>query len=260
MNKFKVYAIRYATRDAVANEHFYGSSDPHEDYSMPMDYFVWVLKSDELTIVVDAGFNEKVAKERNREFIVSPIDALSEIGIHSDDVDYVIITHLHYDHIGNLNAFQNAKFIVQERELSFWTGKYASKGQYINHVEKEDILFLVEENFSKRVVFVDGDEEILPGVTLYLVGGHSPGLQMVKINLGNESVLLTSDVSHFYENFQEERPFRIISDLPSMYDGFELVNKLSRECKHIIPGHDPKVMKLYSSLNTKHGTNIVEIK
>ena len=259
MSEYELFAIKYADRDAKANDHFYGHPDPHEDYSMPMDYFIWVAKSENQTIVIDVGFNEEVAEKRNRNFIKSPVELLKEIGIEPETVDYVIITHLHYDHIGNLSHFPNAKYIIQEKELSFWTGKYAGKPHFKSHVEKEDILYLVDQNFSNRVIFVDGNVEVFPGVHLYLVGGHSPGLQMVKVNTPKGNVLLTSDAAHFYKNINEERPFIIVVDLPAMYDGFDLIKKLEKECVHIVPGHDPMVIELFQSPNSKLQDLVVKI-
>jgi glyoxylase-like metal-dependent hydrolase (beta-lactamase superfamily II) len=242
---YDVYAIKYSTREAKANEHFHGSIDPHENYSMPMDYYIWVAKSDNQTVVIDAGFNEEVANKRKRKFLRCPIKSLEKLGVKAEDVPFVIITHMHYDHVGNLEKFPNATFVLQEAEMAFWTGKYASRKEYRQIVEVDDVVHLVKENFEGRVQFVSGNKEIVPGITVYNAGGHSPGLQFVKVRTKKESVILTSDVSHFYKNIEEDRPFTIVHDLAKMYDAFDMVREVSDTSSTIVPGHDPLVMERF---------------
>jgi glyoxylase-like metal-dependent hydrolase (beta-lactamase superfamily II) len=114
---FEVYALKYATRDAQGSEHFYGH-DIH-DYPMPMDYFVWAVVSDEYSIVVDAGFTTEVAARRGREHLRCPAEGLQQLGIHCARVSCVILTHLHYDHVGNLEKVPAATFVVQDEEMAF---------------------------------------------------------------------------------------------------------------------------------------------
>lgn len=246
---YEVYAIKYATREAKAHEHFYGNPDPHEDYSMPMDYYIWVAKSDQHTVVIDVGFNEEVAKRRNRTFLRCPIHTLEKIGIQAEQVPYVIITHMHYDHVGNLDKFPNSTYVLQETEMAFWTGKYASRKAYRHLIEVEDVLHLVKKNFQGKIHFVSGSKEIVPGITVYNAGGHSAGLQIVKIQTSTGNVILTSDVSHFYQNFEEDRPFAVIHDLAKMYHAFDLVRSVSDPLSIIVPGHDPKVMERFPAVS-----------
>ena len=83
----------------------------------------------------------------------------------------------------DLAAFPRARFWVQDAELAFWTGRYAGRGAIGHTVEPPDILELVRLNFERRVRFVDGDEQMAPGITLHRVGGHAPGLQVVLTGL-----------------------------------------------------------------------------
>ena len=256
---YNVYAIKYATREARKSEHFYGLVDPHEDYSMPMDYFVWVAISNDYTIVIDTGFNEQVAKQRKRTFLRCPIETMRKIGIDADTVPYVILTHLHYDHVGNLEKFQKATFVVQKAEMAFWTGKYASKGMYRQLVEVNDVLHLVQKNFEGRIQFVNGNKELVPGITVYQAGGHAEGLQIVKVNTEKGNIILASDVTHFYQNIYQDRPFSIVHHLAGMYDAFELVRTLAKDSDIIIPGHDPEVIKRFPAASPELKGIVVKI-
>lgn len=239
---YEVYAIKYATRAAAASEHFLDAGDPHEDPAMPMDYFVWLVKSAAQTVVIDAGFNETVATKRKREFLRCPAETLKRLGVKAEDIRHVIVTHMHYDHIGNLEKFPNARFIIQEREMGFWTGKYASRMEFRKLVEVEDVVHLVKENFKGRVEFVSGTKEVFPNITVYGTGGHSAGLQFVKVKTAHGNVILASDVSHFYANFEQDRPYPIIHNLSEMYGAFDQIRAASDEKTILVPGHDPKVM------------------
>ena len=170
------------------------------------------------------------------------------LGIASESIRHVILTHFHNDHIGNVADFPNASFVVQDREMAFWTGRYASKGAFLWVVEPEDILELVRQNFAGRVRFVDGAAEIVPGISVHHVGGHAAGLQIVCVETARGRVVLASDAAHYYANIEEDRPFRIVSDLPQMYDAFETIHTLADSPEHVIPGHDPLVLTRYPAV------------
>ncbi len=242
----RVFAIRYAHREAVRSEHFYGPAppDPH-DAPMAMDYYVWAITGDDAPpVVVDAGFRPETARRRGREIVADPIETLARIGVDAGTVRDVVLTHLHYDHSGHLGAFPNARFWVQDDELAFWTGRYAGRGAIGHTVEPPDIVELVRLNFERRVRFVDGDEELAPGITLHRVGGHAPGLQVVRVETAGGPLVLASDATHFYANLQEDRPFAIVHSLPGMYAAFDRVRALAGgDDDRIVPGHDPLVLE-----------------
>ena len=113
---YRIYAIRYAHRDARRAEHFIGG-DPH-DAPMPMDYFVWAVVGAERSFVVDAGFSEAVAKRRKRQWLRCPAESLSLIGLDPAAVQDVILTHLHYDHVGSFDKFPRAISTCRKRRCT----------------------------------------------------------------------------------------------------------------------------------------------
>src|SRR4051794_35709031 len=94
---WQVYAVRYAHHFRTARENFLGG-DPHDESPMPIDYFVWAVVSGDQVFVVDTGFDEAMARKRGREFLRSPGEGLTQIGIDAAAVKDVIISHMHYDH------------------------------------------------------------------------------------------------------------------------------------------------------------------
>jgi glyoxylase-like metal-dependent hydrolase (beta-lactamase superfamily II) len=243
--EYQLFAIRYATREARRSDHFIGG-DPH-DGPMPMDYFVWAVVGSSRVFLVDTGFTAETAARRKRQFLRCPIESLREIGLEPDSITDVVLTHLHYDHVGNFHKLPNARFHLQEREMAFATGRHMRYPFFGHGFELEDVLGMVRLNFRRRVEFYDGDGELAPGVTLHLAPGHTAGLQVVRVHTRRGNVVLASDSSHFYENFQSNRPFVAAVDLGAVLDSFRKVERLAESRRHIVPGHDPLVMRRYSS-------------
>ena len=241
--EFELYALRYATREAQRRDHFIGG-DPH-DGPMPMDYFLWAAVSPERTFVVDCGFAAEVAARRKRTFLRDPIDALGLIGVNAADVTDVILTHLHYDHVGNFHRFPKARFHLQEPEMHYATGRYMAYPRLAHSFEVEDVCGIVRLNFAQRVAWHFGNRELTAGLSLHAVGGHSAGLQFVRVHTRRGWVVLASDVSHFYENLESRRPYTTSFHVGEMLDGFETLLAQAPTPAHIVPGHDPLVMERY---------------
>jgi glyoxylase-like metal-dependent hydrolase (beta-lactamase superfamily II) len=215
---------------------------------MPMDYFVWLATSadTDTAVVIDSGFTAQTAEARGREHVASPIETLAALGVDSTAVQRVILTHLHYDHTGNAAAFTSARYTVQEKEMAYWTGRYAGRGPNRTLASAADIAFLVDANFDGRIDWVDGDAEIVPGITVHHVGGHTPGMQVVRVATDAGHAVVASDASHFYANIEVDRPYAVVHNLPDMYAAFDTIRRLAADPSLIVAGHDPAVLERYA--------------
>ena len=240
---FEVHAIRYATVSRRRSENFIGG-DPHETAER-MDYFVWLARNASRTFVIDTGFNQAAAGRRRREFLRSPVDGLKLLGVDAAEVEDVVITHLHYDHVGNFDLFPKCRFHLQDREMAYATGRYMAVEHFSYAYEAEEVVAMVRNVYAGRVEFHDGDSVLAPGLSVHHIGGHTPGLQAVRIWTRVGWLVLASDASHYYANMNERKPFPIVADVMQMVDGWRKLDELADAPQHVIPGHDPLVMQRY---------------
>jgi glyoxylase-like metal-dependent hydrolase (beta-lactamase superfamily II) len=243
---WEIYAVRYAHHERTARENFI-AADPHDDSPMPLDYYVWAVKSANRTFVIDTGFDESMARERGRTFLKNPADGLRAIGIEPAKVEDVIITHMHYDHCGNYDMFPNARYHIQDREMQFCTGRHMSHAFMRWPFDAEGAAAMIRRLFAGRVVFHDGEEEIAPGLSVHHVGGHTMGMQIVRVETRRGNVVLASDASHLYANIERGIPYPIAYNLAEVAEGYRVAYKLASSREHVIPGHDPLVAARYPS-------------
>ena len=132
--------------------------------------------------------------------------------------------------------------------MRYATGRYMCHHRLRHSFEFEDVAGIIRMTFADRVVFHDGDEDLAPGIKLHACGGHSMGLQCVTVETARGTVVLASDVAHFYENLETKRPFTTAFHVGDMLEGFNRLRRLAPTAKHIVPGHDPLVMQRYPAV------------
>jgi glyoxylase-like metal-dependent hydrolase (beta-lactamase superfamily II) len=240
---YQVYAIRYASLERTAADNFIGG-DPHNG-PMPLDFYVWAIVGENRTIMVDLGFDLETARRRNRLILKSLPESMATVGIKPELVHDVIVTHMHYDHAGNQDLFPNATYHIQDKEMAFCTGRCMGH-DYLRHpYECADVVQMVRRTFNGKVTFHDGSDEIAPGVEVHLVGGHTQGLQVVRVNTRRGWIVLASDACHFYANLEQDRLYPIVFSAAEMLEGYRTVRRLADSDLHIVPGHDPLVIQRY---------------
>ncbi len=264
-----MYAVRYATRSGLRGQHFHGIT---RDWDAPHEtaYFVWLAVSATQTVVVDAGIHpERAATVPEIAYRGSPPELLAELGIAPEQVDTLVLTHLHYDHTGTVALFPNARIVVQQAELDYWTGPLAARivrerwlmePADVAHVRAalastsdahpggEAAPATATDAHPGGAVAVSGDAELAPGLSVHLVGGHTAGMQVVRFATAAGPFVVASDAAHYYENIEDDRPFEILHDVPGMYLGFDRINELAGSPARVAPGHDPEVFTRHPPL------------
>ncbi|MGW4486620.1 N-acyl homoserine lactonase family protein [Amycolatopsis sp. NPDC004368] len=244
MSTFEVHALCYGRREGVRGDHFLGhgkdSTEPH-----PTAYYVWLAASPEHTVLVDTGMHpDRAAGVPGLEY-VDPVELLAAFGVAPEAVDHVVLTHLHYDHAGRASAFPNAAVTVQRSEVDYWTGPWAER------ITRERWLLdeaeLKRLGASGRLKIVEGDAEVVPGLTVHLVGGHTAGTQVVRVATAAGPVVVASDASHFYENLEADHPAPLLHSTTGVYGAFDRIRELAET---FLPGHDPRVLERYPTDHT----------
>jgi len=238
---YEVYAIRYARHEGrTAAQNFVGG-DPH-DGPAPLDYFVWLARGEAGTFVIDTGFDAAAAAERGRRLLAPVGDGLRALGVEPAAVADVIVTHMHYDHAGNHQLFPAARYHLQDAEMAFCTGRPMTHAALRHAYSPPDVMEMVAKVFGGRVDIHAGDAELAPGLSLHLIGGHTAGLQAVRVWTRRGWLVLASDAAHLYANIDEGRPFPIVHDVAAMLEGHRTLKALASADELVIPGHDPQVL------------------
>ncbi|GMA62000.1 N-acyl homoserine lactonase family protein [Alicyclobacillus fastidiosus] len=236
---WKVVALKMGELTVAKGSITYG-----RDYGQSMVIPIWAaaITGGEYNILVDTGVhdvdwvtkNVSPCRRVDDEEMVAALKAGT--GWAPEDVDIVINTHLHYDHVGNNSLFTNAKFIVQERE---WQAAH-------NPIPSQKDIYVLDlldaiDYFSWN--FVNGEEEIVPGVKVFLTPGHSDGHQSVLVKTEQGNLCISGDVSNLLENIRENIPAGILTSTKEI---FESMDKVRSKADYIFPGHEPSIQKFQS--------------
>ena len=251
MSQWEVHAVKYADRASRVRADSFIFDDRH-DVAHPMDYFIWLLRNGARVILVDTGYDAGEAAQRGRPILQDPRAALAPLGVAAEEVTEVVVTHLHYDHAGGLHLFPNARLHIQAAEMAYATGPCMCHDTLRMPFTADHVCEAIRRLYSGKVIFHDGDAELADGVTLHRIGGHSRGLQAVRVRTAAGWLVLASDAAHFYENFEARKPFPIVVDLEDMLRGFDTLERLASAPSLIVPGHDPLVMERFPAGSAPH--------
>ncbi|GAA4046056.1 N-acyl homoserine lactonase family protein [Arthrobacter methylotrophus] len=249
--KYEAFALRYASRPGMKSEHFFHYALYQEpDTELGLDYYFWVLRNQNRTVLVDCGYNRDRALERkNRRQDVEPVELLKMIDVRPQDVDHLVISHMHHDHAGNINLFPNATVSIAKEELAFWTGEFAGRDIMAWTVDSEDVKTVQRLAKEERLVVVDGESDVAPGISVTRLPGHTPGQLITHVDGLSGRLVLASDALHYYEEMDRDRPFSFFHDLEQTYRSYGELRALRDQGSTIIAGHDPAVMTRFQRVN-----------
>jgi glyoxylase-like metal-dependent hydrolase (beta-lactamase superfamily II) len=247
---WEVIAVRYGTRMTTKSAVYLNYAQYGEpDAPLRMDYFFWILRNAQEVIIIDTGFSDAAGRRRQRMMTMAPAQALAQLGIDPAAVKRLILTHAHWDHTGNIDLFPNAQILMSRTEFAFIGSDLARRPLLANVLDEDDNRFILQLAAQGRLTLLDPEDRSIEGVLLRELPGHAPGQLAVIVERPGGDVILSSDVTHYYEELARDRPFNVVTDLVAMYRSLEILRGLAAQPGAVVvPGHDPEVMQRFPAI------------
>jgi glyoxylase-like metal-dependent hydrolase (beta-lactamase superfamily II) len=241
---YEIYAVKFAGPLTSSVAMVLWNTD--WDKTIERNYYIWVIKGNGETLIVDCGVAPALARQRQIAGYRNPLEVLKGIGIDGSKVKNVVITHINFDHVSGIELFSEATFYVQKREFDFWIkDPIAKKPPFVKTSDPVGNAYLANLEGTDRLVLVEGDREILPGVELLLAPGHTPALQAVAVNTGKGTAIVGSDCGHLFRNYEEEMPSIYIADLVAWMKTYDRLKSKVSSRSLLFPGHDARMFTDY---------------
>lgn len=284
MADYSIWVLEYA-----AAENFHKSGivyGAHNQGTKKLPFCYVVIKGRGHTAMVDVGYDNKAyGKELADKFGLSnwrsPREVLGEIGLVPEQVDTVFVTHAHFDHFGNVADFPNARFYIQEREISKWVWAMSLPERMrwmMIAIDPNDILRSVELAKNGRLVCVDGEmTDALPGIDLHpAFDSHTFGSMWVEVRNDGaarsaDRWILAGDLIYDFDNLASDggavgvetiyAPVGLgVGSQTNLVLATEAMMKsVDYEARRVIPVHEERLKDVFPSRITRHHLRITEI-
>jgi glyoxylase-like metal-dependent hydrolase (beta-lactamase superfamily II) len=231
--------------------------------TLDVPFAMCVARGPGRVVVLDSGFvDRKLGESYGVRDWIEYAPLLAEVGVSPEEVDFVTLSHLHFDHAGGTSRFPKAKFVIQRRELEFAAAAMPHNSAARSATTAADVVSVVELNWQGRVLLVDGDAEALvPGMDAYLTPGHTAGTMTVCLDTVRPRVCYSSDAVYTYRNLDEDIPLGLALDSYQAVESFRKIRRILRGGV-LIPGHEPRIFEKPESLGfrrvSEHAIAIVE--
>ncbi|MGG5819226.1 N-acyl homoserine lactonase family protein [Falsiroseomonas sp. HW251] len=241
---WEVHALRYAQDDGRrAFQWFLGGSGG--DAPMPIAYHAFILRGPDGIVVMDTAADAARCARYGKAGFRALEEALAVLGTAPRDVRIVLQTHLHWDHAGQPGLFPAATFHLQAREMAHVTGPAMRHAVLRAGYETEDIAAATALLHAGRLVLHKGEVRLAEGLTLHHVGGHTDGLQVVRVRTRRGWMCLATDAVAHRVNLDRRIPFPAVFHVGDALDAFDTVLALADDPALVIPGHDPWVTEAH---------------
>ena len=270
MDDWSIWSFSYAT-GRLPVDFLSGAPINSNKGTQPVPMIVSLLESTggEL-VLVDTGFaaGESMTGRRFDDFVRSD-QLLRNFGVDPLAIRKLVMTHMHFDHAGNLDAFPNARIYLQRYEYDCWKqvidefgGTPRSKDHWaFSSLNVPDFAALERAMAQGRVEFLDGDAEVAPGVTCRLGRDtHTFGSQWLEVRTRKGPYVIAGDICYTFQNVERMWP-------PGYTQGhaFNMVREFRRmkavagdDLARLVPGHDIELFTRHPS-GRRGSTAFIEV-
>jgi N-acyl homoserine lactone hydrolase len=281
MADYSIWVLEYAAVEKFPfSVMMYG---PQHQGTRKLPYAYVLLKGKGETILIDTGYDHVAyGKQLATAYGVSnyhgPREVLAECGVTPEDITSVFITHAHFDHMGAIHLFPNAKFYVQKSELDKWVWALTLSPEYrflTGGGDPADIVRAVEAAKEGRMICIDGDQaDVLPGIDVHLAADtHTYGSMYVTVRNdgsrdGEDKWIFAGDLIYTYDNLtglDPEAPqivpigLAVGSQHNLIFSSAQMVKSVGGEVRRVIPVHEDRLRTTFPSRLTDKGLQVVEI-
>ncbi|MAY61832.1 MAG: N-acyl homoserine lactonase family protein [Rhizobiales bacterium] len=248
---------------------------------LPFGYVL--VRGKDTVALVDVGHNNAdhgavLTRDYKIQNWHSPTDVLAPFGLTPEDVEHVFITHAHFDHMGGLALFPNAKFYIQEKELSNWVWTMSLDSRFrwlMGAMDTNDVLRAVELARDGRLVCLKGArEDVLPGIDLIpAYDTHTAGSQYVVVRndgktQSSDAWVLAGDLIYQFDNLDGGDPDDPYYHPVGLANGsqekmvfaiHEMIQAAGGDRRRVIPAHEQHLGQRFPWREAPTGLQIVEI-
>ena len=281
MADYSIWVLEYAAVELFPfNVMMYG---PMHQGTRKLPYAYVLMKGKGETILIDTGYDHvNYGKTLAENYGVSnfhgPREVLVECGVAPEDVTAVFITHAHFDHIGAIDHFPNARFFIQKRELDQWVWALTLGPEFrflVGGGDPADIVKAVAAAKEGRMTVIDGDmEDVLPGIDVNLAAdSHTYGSMYVTVRNdgtrnGEDKWVFAGDLIYTYDNLTGLDPtspeivpigLAVGSQHNLLFASVAMLKSVDGEVRRVIPVHEDRLKTTFPSRLTDKGLQVVEI-
>jgi glyoxylase-like metal-dependent hydrolase (beta-lactamase superfamily II) len=242
-NGRQIFALEYGTSHFAAPALIQGGKP---DDMRPFAWCAWLITGHGKRVLVDTGFDERdTARRWKFDRFESVPDILRRMGVSPLSVTDVVLTHLHWDHAGNIAPYQHARIYLQAKELAsvrrILSDNAAEKGGF----RRKDLNQIDATAFRGKVEQLAGEREILPGIRVHVGGKHTEAVEWLEIKIGEKVYVLASDNAYLYENIEQEKPTGSTANPRADLLAIRKMKRTATQPALIVPGHDPQVFSRF---------------
>jgi glyoxylase-like metal-dependent hydrolase (beta-lactamase superfamily II) len=252
---YEVYALKFALlNNGKPLPLSIAVLDAPKDETANGDFIFWLIKGDNgRNILVDAGFLIDIEEAKNSGVsnYVRPDSMLLKLGLKSNEITDIILTHPHWDHVDGVDLFPNAQVWIQKEDFNHFVDLEEQKDSRTFGFNKRDVQKLIKLKSLGKLTMVDGDDkEIFPGIRVYTGSRHTFNSQYVMVKSGVDNIIIASDNAYTYYNIEHtmSAPTNATLDTAAYVKAIERMKTLASNVKFIIPGHDDLMFSRFPTI------------